>query len=436
VRRSAAEPNEAKPAWDGGKIWPAFFLNFKYSYFMTEQQQPKLPKDFFKQFKNKEEFQSFFNDLFKEGVEEMLKAELDEHLGYEKHSKEGHNSGNSRNGSYPKKVKTESLGDMVLNIPRDRKSEFEPQLIPKGSRMSDKLEESIISLYSRGMTTSDISEHVKILYGVDVSEGTISNVTNRIIEHVKEWQNRPLEPVYYTVWMDGIVLKVKQNGKFINKCIYLVIGLKKDGLKEVLGMWMAETESASFWLSVLTDLKARGVEDILIACTDNLKGFTDAIKGVFPQTITQLCIVHQIRNSCKYVVWKDRKAFCVDLKEVYGAPTRQAAEQALERFDQTWGLKYKHAIQSWRTNWDHLTSYFDFPVEIRKIIYTTNTIENVNRGIRKYIKTKVQFPDDTAAQKAVYLAIMNIEKKWNMPVQNWGYILHQFLTIFENRCRL
>lgn len=402
---------------------------------MDEQKLP-IPKDFFKQFKNKEEFQSFFSNLFKEGVEEMLKGELEDHLGYEKHSKEGHNTGNSRNGSYKKKVKTESLGDMVLNIPRDRKSEFEPQLVPKGSRMSDKLEDSIISLYSRGMTTSDISEHVKVLYGVDVSEGTISNVTNRILEHVKEWQSRPLEPVYYTVWMDGIVLKVKHNGKYINKCIYLVIGLKKDGLKEVLGMWMAETESASFWMSVLTDLKARGVEDILIACTDNLKGFTDAIKGVFPQTITQLCIVHQIRNSCKYVVWKDRKPFCVDLKEVYGAPTREAAEQALERFDAKWGSKYKHAIQSWRANWAQLTSYFDFPVEIRKIIYTTNTIENVNRGIRKYTKTKVQFPDDMAAQKAVYLAIINIEKKWNMPLHNWGYILHQFVTIFENRCQL
>jgi putative transposase len=402
---------------------------------MDEQKLP-IPKDFFKQFKNKEEFQSFFSNLFKEGVEEMLKGELEDHLGYEKHSKEGHNTGNSRNGSYKKKVKTESLGDMVLNIPRDRKSEFEPQLVPKGSRMSDKLEDSIISLYSRGMTTSDISEHVKVLYGVDVSEGTISNVTNRILEHVKEWQSRPLEPVYYTVWMDGIVLKVKHNGKYINKCIYLVIGLKKDGLKEVLGMWMAETESASFWMSVLTDLKARGVEDILIACTDNLKGFTDAIRGVFPQTITQLCIVHQIRNSCKYVVWKDRKPFCVDLKEVYGAPTREAAEQALERFDAKWGSKYKHAIQSWRANWAQLTSYFDFPVEIRKIIYTTNTIENVNRGIRKYTKTKVQFPDDMAAQKAVYLAIINIEKKWNMPLHNWGYILHQFVTIFENRCQL
>jgi transposase-like protein len=402
---------------------------------MEEKKLP-IPKDFFKQFKNKEEFHTFFNSLFKEGVEEMLKGELDEHLGYEKHSKEGNNSGNSRNGFSRKKVKTESLGDMVLNIPRDRNSEFDPQLIPKGSRMSDKLEEAIIGMYSRGMTTSDISDQVKQIYGVDVSEGTISNVTNRIVENIKEWQSRPLEAVYFTVWMDGIVLKVKHNGKYINKCIYLVIGLKKDGLKEVLGMWMAETESASFWMSVLTDLKARGVEDILIACTDNLKGFTDAIRGVFPKTITQLCIVHQIRNSCKYVVWKDRKAFCVDLKEVYGAPSRDAAEHALERFDKTWGPKYKHAVQSWRTNWDQLTSYFDFPLEIRKMIYTTNAIENVNRGIRKYTKTKVQFPDDMAAQKAVYLAIMNIEKKWNIALHNWGLIVNQFVLIFENRCRL
>lgn len=398
--------------------------------------QADLPQDFFKQFKSKEDFQSFFGELYKRGVEEMLKAELDEHLGYEKHSRDGHNSGNSRNGSYSKKVKTDSLGDLVLNIPRDRNSDFEPQLIPKGSRMSDKLEESIIGMYSRGMTTSDISSHVKEIYGVDVSEGTISNVTNRIIEHVKEWQNRPLESVYFTVWMDGIVLKVKQNGKYINKCIYLVIGLKNDGLKEVLGMWMAETESASFWMGVLTDLKARGVEDILIACTDNLKGFTDAIKGVFPDTVTQLCIVHQIRNSCKYVVWKDRKPFCADLRAVYAATNKQAAQDALESLDAKWGHKYKHAISSWRANWENLTNYFDFPLEIRKIIYTTNTIENLNRGIRKYTKTKVQFVDDNAAQKAVYLAIINIEKKWNMLPQNWGLILHQFVTIFENRCRL
>ena len=402
---------------------------------MTDQQTP-FPKDFFKQFKNKEEFQSFFTGLFKQGVEEMLKAELDDHLGYEKHSPEGHKSGNSRNGSYKKSVKTDSLGDIALDIPRDRKSEFSPQLVPKGQRMSDKLEESIISMYGRGMTTSDISDHVKELYGIDVSEGTISNVTNRIIEQVKAWQSRPLEPVYFTVWMDGIMLKVRQNGRYINKCIYLVIGLRNDGFKEVLGMWIAETESASFWLSVLTDLKARGVEDILIACTDNLKGFTDAIRGVFPQTVTQLCIVHQIRNSCKYVVWKDRKAFCSDLKLVYAAPNRQAAQDALADMDDKWGNKYALAIQSWKNNWDNLTAYFDYPMEIRKIIYTTNTIENLNRGIRKYTKTKVQFNEDQAALKAVYLAIANIEKKWSMPIQNWGLVLHQFLTIFDTRCKL
>lgn len=398
--------------------------------------QNLLPKDFFKQFKSKEDFHSFFNDLFKQGVEEMLQAELDEHLGYLKHSKEGNNSGNSRNGSYSKKVKTESLGDMVLNIPRDRNSEYSPQLIPKGQRMSDKLEEAIIGMYSRGMTTSDISEQVKNVYGVEVSEGTISNVTARVIEHVKEWQARPLEPVYFVVWMDGIVLKIKQGGKYINKCIYLVIGLKNDGLKEVLGMWTSENESASFWLSVLTDLKARGVEDILIACTDNLKGFTDAIHGVFPDTITQLCMVHQIRNSCRYVVWKDRKKFCTDLREVYAAPSKDLAAEAFKGFAQKWEGKYRYAIQSWQTNWENLTNYFDFPLEIRKIIYTTNSIENLNRGIRKYTKTKVQFPDDQAAEKAVYLAIMNIERKWTLVIQNWGFVLHQFRTIFEDRCRI
>jgi putative transposase len=403
-----------------------------------QQNTPKipLPKDFFKQFKTKEEFHSFFNDLFKQGVEEMLQAELDAHPGYEKYAKAGHHTGNSRNGAYAKTVKTESLGDLVLNIPRDRNSEFAPQLIPKGQRMSDKLEEAIIGMYSRGMTTSDISEQVQQIYGVEVSEGTISNVTARITDHVKQWQNRPLESLYYVVWMDGIMLKVKQQGRYHNKCIYLVIGLKQDGLKEVLGMWLSESESASFWLTVLTDLKARGVEDILIACTDNLKGFTEAIEGVFPQTITQLCVVHQIRNSCKYVVWKDRKEFCRDLRGVYAAPTRQAAEEALLGFELKWGKKYKHAIQSWQNNWGHLTAFFDYPLEIRRIIYTTNTIENLNRGIRKYIKTKVQFPDDPAAEKAVYLAIRNIEKKWNQPLRNWGLILHQFITIFDNRCKL
>ena len=396
----------------------------------------EIPKDFFKQFDNREAFMSFFNDLFKQGVEQMLQGELDTHLGYDKHAKEGYKTGNSRNGSYKKKVKSESLGDMVLNIPRDRNGEFEPQLIPKGQRMSDKLEEAILGLYSRGMTTSDIAEHVKDIYGTQISEGTISNVTNRINDHIASWQKRPLDPVYLTVWMDGIVLKIKSNGKYINKCIHIVIGLKKDGLKEVLGMWLADNESASFWMTVLTELKARGVQDILIACTDNLTGFTKAIQGVFPQTVTQLCVVHQIRNSCKFVVWKERKQFCADLKDVYAAVNREAAQSALKKFAEKWDKKYHYAIQSWQDNWDSLTAFYDYPMEIRKLIYTTNTIENLNRGIRKYTKTKVQFPDDQSAIKAVYLAIENIQKKWSMPIQNWGYILHQFLTIFEDKCRL
>lgn len=394
-----------------------------------------LPKDFFKQFKSKEEFQEFFQDLFKRGVQEMLQGELDEHLGYEKHSPEGYNSGNSRNGTSKKKVKTESLGDMVLNIPRDRKSTFEPQLIPKHERMSDKIEQVIIGLYSRGMTTRDIEDQVKEMYGVEVSEGTISNVTNRLIDNIKQWQTRPLEKVYFVVWMDGISLKIRSNGKIINKTIFLVIGLNNQGHKEVLGMWINETESAAFWLTVLTDLKARGVEDILIVCTDNLSGFTEAIKASYPNARTQLCVVHQIRNSSRYVVWKDKKEFMTDLKAVYAAVTREAAEDALNHFEEKWGKKYGYAVKSWRTNWEDLTHYFDFPQEIRHIIYTTNVIESLNSGIRKYTRSKNIFPDDSSAIKAVYLAINNLEKKWKQTIRNWGAILNQFMIIFENRCQ-
>jgi transposase-like protein len=396
----------------------------------------QLPKDFFKQFKNKEEFHSFFQSMFKEGVQQMLQSELDEHLGYEKNDPTGNNSGNSRNGSSKKTVKSESLGDMVLNIPRDRNSTFEPKLIPKHQRMSDKIEETIIGLYSRGMSTRDIEEQVRELYGVDVSEGTVSNVTNRLIDTIKAWQNRPLESVYFTLWMDGISFKIRHQGKVVNKTIFLVIGLNNQGMKEVLGMWINETESASFWLTVLTDLKARGVEDILIACTDNLKGFTEAIKGVFPSTTTQLCVVHQIRNSCKYVVWKDKREFVEDLREVYGATNREVAKQALVKLSDKWGRKYSYAIKSWEENWEDLTNYFDYPMEIRKIIYTTNVIESLNSGIRKYTKTKTVFPDDMAAQKSAYLAIFNLEKKWTKTIRDWGIILSQFLIIFEKRCRL
>jgi transposase-like protein len=253
---------------------------------------------------------------------------------------------------------------------------------------------------------------------------------------MKQWQNRPLEKIYFTVWMDALSIKVKENGKVNNKSVYLIIGLTKEGKKEVLGMWINVTESASFWMSVLTDLKARGTEDILIACTDNLKGFTEAIKAVFPKTDTQLCIVHQIRNSTRYVVWNDKKEFTRELKEVYNAANKEAAWDNLQAFKEKWGKKYPHAILSWERNWDNLTAFFEYPLEIRKMIYTTNTIESMNSTIRKYTKTKVIFPDDTAALKAIYLSINIIERKWTNQIRNWGIVLNQFLIKFENRCNL
>lgn len=405
---------------------------------MTEKNKPtqQFPKGFFKQFKNKESFQDYFNQLFKQGIEEMLQAELDEHLGYPKHSKEGYHSGNSRNGTFSKTIATENVGDIVLNIPRDRNGEFEPQIIPKGQTISSKIEEAILGMYSRGMTTSDVKAQVLDIYGLEISETTVSNITERIMESVKQWQQRPLEPVYFTVWMDAIVLKIRDEGKVVNKCVNIVIGLKPNGIKEVLGFWIEQSESASFWMSVLTDLKARGVEDILIACTDNLKGFTQAIKAVFPQTITQLCIVHQIRNSCKFIVWKDRKDFCQDLRNIYTAININQAWEQLLKCKVKWSSKYKYAIKSWEDNWDNLSNYFEYPLELRRIIYTTNTIENLNRGIRKYTKTKSQFTTENAAAKSVYLAIKNIEQSWKQSIAEWGIILHQFLIIFENRCRL
>lgn len=405
---------------------------------MANKPDPKdqFSKDFFKQFKDKENFQEYFNSLFKHGIEAMLQAELEEHLGYSKHATEGYNSGNSRNGSFPKTITTENVGDVLLNIPRDRNGEFQPQIIPKGETISSKIQEAILGMYSRGMTTSDVRKQVEEIYGLQISETTVSNITERVMESVKEWQQRTLEPVFFAVWMDGIAVKIREDKKVINKCVYIVIGLKQDGKKEVLGFWIEKTESAAFWMSVLTDLKARGVEDILIACTDNLKGFTQAISAVFPEAVTQLCVVHQIRNSCKFVTWKDRKEFCKDLKIVYTAINAEIALEEFEKFKIKWQGKYKYAITSWEQNWDNLTNYFEYPLELRTIIYTTNTIENLNRGIRKYTKTKTQFPNENAASKSIYLSIQNIEEAWSKPIYHWGLILNQFLIIFENRCRL
>jgi transposase-like protein len=395
-----------------------------------------FPKGFFKQFKDKDAFQNYFNSIFKKGIEEMLQGEMDEHLGYSKHTTEGYNTGNSRNGTFPKTIITENVGDVILNIPRDRNGDFEPHIVPKGETISTGIQEAILGMYSRGMTTSDVRKQVEEIYGLQISETTVSNITERVMDSAREWQQRPLEPVYFAIWMDGIVIKIREDKKVINKCVYIVIGLKPDGRKEVLGFWIEKTESAAFWMSVLTDLKARGVEDVLIACTDNLKGFTQAIKAVFPEAVTQLCIVHQIRNSCRFVIYKDRIEFCKDLKMIYTAINKQIALEELEKFTIKWKGKYKYAITSWDENWEHLSNYFEYPLELRKIIYTTNTIENLNRGIRKYTKTKTQFPNENAASKSIYLSIKNIEEAWGRPIPFWGLILNQYRIIFEDRCRI
>lgn len=393
----------------------------------------QFAEELFGKVRDKKEFNQIVSQLIKHGIETVLKAELDEHLGNGKN--ESSVDGNTRNGSSKKTVKG-NLGDLALSIPRDRQSTFQPTLIPKHQRMIDNIEDTIIGLYARGMNTRDIEDQMRDLYQIEISETTVSNVTARVIEYMKQWQNRPLERVYFTVWMDAISVKVKENGKVGNKSVYLIIGLNKEGKKEVLGMWINPTESASFWMSVLTDLKAHGVEDILIACTDNLKGFTDAIKAVFPKTDTQLCVVHQIRNSSRYVVWTDKKQFTADMKEIYNAPNKEAALEAFKQFKEKWNKKYPHAIQSWERNWEELTAFFNYPLEIRKMIYTTNTIESMNSTIRKYTRTRTIFPDDNAALKAIYLAINIIEKKWTNQIRNWGIILNQFLITFESRCDL
>src|SRR6187402_1272612 len=360
---------------------------------------------------------------------------MDSHLGYPKHAPEGINSGNSRNGKSSKKVKT-SMGEVELEIPRDRNGTFEPVLIPKRSRTVEGIEEIVISLYARGMSVRDIELQIRDIYGYTISDATISNITSKIQSHVTEWQSRPLSSVYFVVWMDGIVFKVRQNGKVINKTIYLAVGLNSDGFKEVLGMWLGENESASFWMSVLTDLRSRGVEDMLITSTDNLKGFTEAITSIFPHSITQICVVHQIRNASRYVVWKDKKQFAADLKPVYTAANKELAWAALENLETTWGKKYPHAIKSWKTNWQELSHFFDFPLEIRTMIYTTNIIENLNGKIRKYTKAKMSFPDDASVLKSVFLALREITRKWTFPVRNWSLVVNQFINIFGERCKI
>ena len=392
-----------------------------------------LQSDFFKQFKTTDEFHDFFKNLHNRGIEAMLEGELDDHLGYDKHSKA--RTSNTRNGYGSKTIKT-SLGESEIQVPRDRDGSFNPMIVPKRKNMIDGIENVVISLYAKGMSNSDIEEQIREIYGFEVSTSTISRITDKVSEDIVAWQNRPLEPVYFIVWMDGIVFKVRENSRIINKTIYIAVGLRKDGKKEVLGLWLGKSESAAFWMSVLTDIKARGVTDILITATDNLNGFTDTITSVFPESRTQICVIHQIRNACRYVVWKDKKEFTVDMKKIYTAPTKQAAEAALNDFAVKWQDKYGYAVKSWQSNWEELTVFFDFPIEIRKIIYTTNLIENLNGKIRKYTKNKLSFPTNEAVIKSVYLAVRETAKKWNKPIPNWGLIINQFMTIFAERAQL
>lgn len=376
-------------------------------------------------------------DLFKEMVstvlENGLEAELEDELGYSKYDYRNKETDNSRNGYSEKTIKT-SLGDMDISIPRDRKGEFEPQIIKKQqTTLSGDIEEKILSMYAKGMTTGDIESHIREIYGIDVSDSTISRVTDKILPVVREWQSRPLESIYAVVFMDAIHFHVRSEGQIIKKAVYIAIGIQMDGLKDVLGMWIGENESAKFWLSVMNSIKNRGVEDILIACVDGLTGFTNAIEAVFPKTEVQQCIIHQIRNTTRFVSYKDIKALMADLKNIYAAIDEQTALYELDTFDEKWGNKYPKIAASWKAHWANLSTYFKYPQEVRKLIYTTNAIEGFNRQLRKVTKSKSVFPTDDSLLKMLYLAMMDITKKWTGRRQDWGQIHSQLLIYFEDR---
>jgi putative transposase len=372
-----------------------------------------------------------FAPLLKDFLEAALQAELDEHLDQEDASQD-----NRKNGYSTKLLKT-GAGTIELDTPRDRNSDFSPEIVKKRETiLANSLESKIIGMYGLGMSFRDISAHIKDMYDTDISASTLSAITDKVIPLVKEWQVRPLEDTYCIVWLDGMHYKVKQEGRVQSRCVYNILGITAEGRKEILGMYVSESEGANFWLSVLTDLQTRGVKDILIACIDNLKGFAEAISTVFVQTEVQSCIVHQIRNSLKYVASKDQKIFMADLKPVYQAVNKSEAEEKLEALSEKWNKKYPVVIDSWKRNWEKLTTYFKYPQAIRKLVYTTNTIEGYHRQIRKVTKTKGSFTSDIALLKLMYLATKNIEKKWTMPLANWSITVSQLSIIFGDRLKL
>jgi len=368
--------------------------------------------------------------LIKQLTEAALEAEVESHIANDVLN----GKSNRRNGFNKKTIKGTSDGTFELETPRDRNGTFEPQIVKKHqTTISDEIEEKILSMYGLGMSYKDISSHIEEIYQVSISTATISAVTDKIITKVKEWQARPLEAIYPFVWLDAIHYKIKDGGKYISKAVYTILGVRLDGKKEVLGLYLSENEGANFWLSVLTDLQARGVEDILIASVDGLKGFPEAINAIFPQTEVQLCIVHQIRSSIRYIASKDQKEFAKDLKLIYQASTKELAEEELLKLDKKWGKKYPIVINSWQNKWDNLSVFFKYPADIRKIIYTTNIIESVHRQFRKLTKTKGAFPNENSLMKLLYLGIKNASKKWTMPVRNWSLTISQLAIFFEGR---
>jgi len=370
--------------------------------------------------------------LTKQLLERAMAGEMTDHVGYDKHDAAGNNSGNSRNGKSAKTIKG-TFGELALETPRDRNGTFEPQIIEKHQTRFTGFDKNILSLYSRGLSTREIQQHLEEIYGVEVTAGLISSVTDEVLDEVKTWQNRQLDAVYPIMYLDAIQFKVKDQGHVRNKAIYLAIGVTIEGFKEVLGLWIAQTEGAKFWLQVVTELKNRGVTDIFIACVDGLKGFPEAIESVFPQTEVQLCIVHLVRHSLNYVGWKQRKEVAADLKLVYTSATEVEAEQRLAEFSQKWDAKFPMIGKSWRSNWTRVIPFFAHPPEIRKIIYTTNAIESLNMSLRKVTKARGSFPHDEAVSKLLYLALRNIAKKWTKPVPAWKDALNRFAIIYENR---
>ncbi|CAG4997311.1 IS256 family transposase ISSba9 [Dyadobacter sp. CECT 9275] len=372
-----------------------------------------------------------FAPLLQQFLESALESEMNAHL-----SEQERESGNKRNGKGSKRLKTMS-GEITLTTPEDRKSSFSPQIVKKRETvLADNLAPQIIGLYSKGMSFRDISDHIQQMYDVEISHATLSEITERVIPQVKEWQSRPLESLYTIVWLDAMHYKVRDGGRVVTRAVYNVLGVNRHGYKDLIGMYVSESEGANFWLSVLTDLKSRGVKDILIACTDNLTGFSEAILASFPESEIQSCIIHQIRNSLKYVASKDQKTFMQDLKTVYQAPTKDKAELELDKLNDKWGPKYPVVIKSWQNNWHKLSTYFAYDEQIRRLIYTTNAVEGFHRQVRKITKTKGAFPNDMALLKLIYLAVENISRKWTSPLQNWALTAQQLHIKFGDRMRM